>query len=137
MDLLRELEESGEIEIPEIGVPHQTGESQEKEESKVVEEEMKWWQRMEKAANILMEDVNDIPHYTSLDLQTFDELVEGATENLKMTTLRGNRRKNVSTATVIPVHALIFMALFWLRFYPAVDLCSRFTNRHAQRSLKG
>ena len=120
--LLRELEESEEIEVPNIGAPHQSVGPQVVEEKEQEEVEKNCWAKMEKAGNIMMSDEEDIPWYTSLDLPMFNSLVEESAGNLKMTTMRGNQRKKVNSAAPIPVCVFIFMTLFWLRFYPTVDL---------------
>ena len=79
---------------------------------------------MEKAGNIMMSDEEDIPQYISLDLTMFNSLVEESAENLKMTTMRGNQQKKLNSYAPIPICVFIFMTLFWLHFYPTVDLLS-------------
>ena len=69
---------------------------------------------MEKAGNIMMSDEEDIPWYTSLDLPMFNNLVEEAAENIKMTTMRGNQWKKLNSDAPIPTCVFIFMTLFWL-----------------------
>ena len=122
--LLRELQESVEIEVPDIGVPHQSSEPQVEEVEVERDVENFCWAKMEKAGNIMMSDEEDIPQYTSLDLPMFNNLVEEAAENLKMTTMRGNQQKKLNSDAPIPTCVFIFMTLFWLRFYPTVDLLS-------------
>ena len=100
--LRRELEESREIEVQDMVEPQQYAEPQEEEEVLDEESEKCSWEKMEKAGNFMMNDEEDIPRYTSLDLPTFNGLVEESAQNLKMTTFRGSVRKKEDTATVIP-----------------------------------
>ncbi len=69
-----------------------------------------------------MSDPTDIPWYTSLDLEMFDNLVEQCSDHLKMTTEKGKERLKFNSAVLIPVRTFIFMTLFWLCFYPTLDL---------------
>ena len=101
--LLRELQESVEIDVPDIGVPHQSSEPQVEEVEVEKDVENFCWAKMEKAGNIMMSDEEDIPWYTSLDLPMFNSLVEEAAENLKMTTMRGNQWKNSTVMLQFPL----------------------------------
>ena len=71
-----------------------------------------------------MSDPTDIPWYTSLDLEMFNNLVEECSDHLKMTTEKGKERLKFNSAVPIPVRTFVFMTLFWLRFYPTLDLLS-------------
>ena len=134
--LLRELQESVEIEVPDIGVPHQSSEPQVEEVEVEKDVENFCWAKMEKAGNIMMSDEEDIPQYISLDLTMFNSLVEESAENLKMTTMRGNQRKKLNSDAPIPTHVFIFMTLFWLQFYPTVDLLSVMFKIHPRTCTK-
>ena len=78
----------------------------------------------------MMANEAHITHYTSLDLTMFNSLVEECTENLKMTTEKGKARSKPNSAAPIPTHIFIFMTLFWLRFYPTIDLLSIMFDIH-------
>jgi hypothetical protein len=91
---------------------------------------------MERAGNILMSNGDDILQFTSLDLLTFNSLLEECSENLMMTTFGGKERKNASSATPIPLHIFVFMTLFWLHFYLTIDFLSVLFKIHHQTCTK-
>ena len=133
--LLQELEESRKIGIQDIVESQKCAASQE-EETKKEEAEESNWEGMERAGNFMMSDEEDISRFTSLDLPTFNSLVEECSENLKMTTFRGEERHQESSASPIPTRVFIFMALFWLRFYPTIDLLSLMFKIHFRTCTK-
>jgi hypothetical protein len=94
------------------GEHQQCVESQEEEEVEEEEDQSDCWERMEKAGAVLMSDPTDIPWYTSLDLEMFNNLVEQCSDHLKMTTEKGKERLKFNSAVPIPVCTFIFMTLF-------------------------
>lgn len=134
--LLREVEKSMVVDVQDIVAPQQCAEPQEDDHEQEEEEGNCCWERMERAGDILMSNGDDIPQFTSLDLLTFNSLVEECSENLMMTTFRGKERKNASSATPIPLRIFVFMTLFWLRFYPTIDLLSILFKIHHRTCTK-
>ncbi len=91
--LLKEVEKSVVIDVQNIVAPQQGAEPQENDDEKEEKEGNCCWERMERAGNILMRNGDDIPQFTSLNLPTFNSLVEECSENLMMTTFRGKEER--------------------------------------------
>ncbi len=85
-----------------------------------------------------MNNDEDILQFTSLDLPMFS-LVEMSTNNLQMTTEKGEEQTKLNSAAPIPTCIFIFMTLFWLCFYPTFDPSPNgleTNNSHAGKNSK-